>query len=97
MTIYNINGRKIKDWKSFHREFKKELNFPDYYGENMNAWIDCVDELTEKPTLINIKNGKVLKENSPEIFEAILECSAFVNHRKLDIGEKQNLIISTES
>ena len=96
MIIYNINGRKIKEWKSFHREFKKELNFPDYYGENMDAWIVCVDELSEKPTLINIKNGKVLKENSPEIFEAILECSAFVNHRKLDVGEKPNLIISSE-
>ena len=96
MITFKIDGKKLTDWNSFHSEFKSELNFPDYYGENMDAWIDCVDELSEKPTLINIKNGKVLKENSPEIFEAILECSAFINHRKLDVWEKPNLIISTE-
>ena len=43
--------------------------------------------------LENICYGGKLKENSPEIFEAILECSAFVNHRKLDVGEKPNLIV----
>ena len=58
MVTYKIKGRKITDWKSFHTEFKKEMDFPEYYGENMNAWIDCVDELTEKqPTLLLIENG----------------------------------------
>ena len=95
MVIFNINGRKIKDWKSFHREFKKELNFPDYYGENMDAWIDCVEELADVPTLININHGKYLKVNSPDILEAILECSAFVNHSKVKLGEQPNLLVST--
>lgn len=47
MQTFRIKGEKIKNWKSFHSEFKKEMNFPDYYGENMNAWVDCVDELTD--------------------------------------------------
>ncbi|WP_336127808.1 barstar family protein [Mesoflavibacter sp. CH_XMU1422-2] len=52
MTTLKIDGKKLTDWNSFHSEFKSKLNFPDYYGENMDAWIDCVDELTEKPTLL---------------------------------------------
>ena len=96
MVTYKIKGRKITDWKSFHTEFKKEMDFPEYYGENMNAWIDCVDELTEKqPTLLLIENGEILKEKNPELYLAILECGAFVNHRKIEIGENPNLIIST--
>ena len=73
------------------------MNFPDYYGENMNAWIDCIDELTEKPTLLQIENGEILKENNPELYMAILECGAFINHRKIEVGENPTLIISTNS
>ncbi|WP_334223392.1 barstar family protein [Olleya namhaensis] len=96
MITFKINGRKLKDWKSFHSEFKTELNFTDYYGENMDAWIDCIDELTEKPTLLQIENGKYLKENAPELLNAILECGAFVNYRKIEIGENPNLLIATD-
>jgi len=62
----------------------------------MNAWIDCVDELTDEPTILQIDNGKYLKENEPELFNAILECGAFENYRKIEVGENPNLIISTD-
>ena len=96
MTVFKINGKKITDWNSFHSEFKSILNFPDYYGENMDAWIDCVDDLTENPTLLEIENGKFLKEKKPELLNAILECGAFVNYRKIEQGEKPTLIIATD-
>ena len=97
MITFKIDGKKLTDWNSFHSEFKTILNFPDYYGENMNAWIDCVDDLTEKPTILQIENGKFLKENAPDLFNAILECGALVNYRKTEIGEQPNLIIATDS
>jgi len=81
-------------WKNFHKEFKSTFNFPDYYGENMDAWIDCMDELFEKPVIINIMNAKKLKESSPEIFTAILECAAFVNYRKVQAGENPTILIA---
>ena len=96
MQTFIIKGKRLKNWKIFHAEFKKEMHFPDYYGENMNAWIDCVDELSDKPTILQIENGKYLKENVPELFNAILECGAFVNYRKIEVGEKPNLIIATD-
>lgn len=70
------------------------MNFPDYYGENMNAWIDCVDELSKEPTLINIKYANILKEQSLDILEAILECAAFINYRKVEASEQPTLMIS---
>ncbi len=94
MRVYQIRGNKITDWKSFHAECKFQLSFPDYYGENMDAWIDCVDELSSEPTLIEIKKGNLIKEQAPEIMQAIFECSAFVNFRKTDVGNQPTLMIS---
>ena len=94
MNIYKIDGKKITDWDSFHNEFKREMKFPDYYGKNMNAWIDCIDELSENTTLLQIENGEYLKENSPELLNSILECGAFVNQRKIEQKEEPNLIIA---
>ncbi|MFD1015705.1 hypothetical protein, partial [Winogradskyella rapida] len=54
-------------------------------------------DLTEKPTILQIENGKFLKENAPDLFNAILECGAFLNYRKTEIGEQPNLIIATDS
>jgi len=96
MRTFKIDGKKLTDWNSFHSEFKSELNFPNYYGENMDAWIDCVDELTEELTILQIENGKFLKENKPELLNAILECGAFVNYRKIKQNEKPNLLIATD-
>ncbi len=94
MTPYYINANKLMTWKSFHKEFKTVFNFPDYYGENMNAWIDCMDELFDTPIVINIKNAGKLKEKSPDIYSAILECSAFVNYRKSEAGENPTILIA---
>ena len=61
----------------------------------MNAWIDCVDELTEdEQALIHIEKGKSLRKTVPEILDAFLECSAFVNFRKIDAGEEPSLLVS---
>ena len=94
MKEFIIDGDLITDWKSFHFEFKSEMNFPDYYGENMDAWIDCVDDISDIQTVIKILNGKVLNERNPEFAKAILECAAFINQRKIEAGEEPSLLIS---
>lgn len=63
----------------------------------MDAWIDCVDELSDEPTLIEVTKGHLLKERAPELLEAILESSAFVNFRKIEQGDQPTLMISTHS
>lgn len=92
-----INRAKLIDWKSFHSGFKKELNFPDYYGENLNAWIDCMDDVSEKPVTLLIENVLVLKEKAPELLMAIFECSAFINYQKIQSEQNPNLIVASIS
>ena len=37
-----INGSSIKTIADFHKTIKFILNFPDYYGENLDALWDCI-------------------------------------------------------
>ncbi len=94
MKKVKIDSNKIKDWETFHAVFSIMFNFPSYYGRNMNAWIDCMDELTTKLTVIDLGDCRQLKETNPEIIDAIQSCSSFVNYRRTDANENPVLIIS---
>jgi len=89
-----LNQKKYKDWDSFHKLFSKTFNFPDYYGENMNAWIDCMDKFINDLTLLDLSDCSKLRDENSEIMEAILKCSAFVNYRKMEYKEEPVLLVS---
>ncbi len=93
---YKINCLNITDWETFHTVFQNALKFPDYYGRNMDAWIDCVDDLTDQRTLIHMTNSSSLKVKAPDILSAFFECAAYVNNRKIGRGEKAQLIVSID-
>jgi len=98
---------RINDWDSFHDVCTGAFGFPDFYGRNMDAWIDCltnVDDPEGKMTTVHApSNGIViitligadgLKERQREIFDAIVECSSFVNFRRLKCGDSPILALS---
>jgi len=107
MKTVLIDTSKIIGWESFHDVFADTLGFPDYYGRNMNAWIDCMSsigvyeeawtaargfEVGEK-LLLDIPNAKAWKDRCPDIFEAFMEDVAFSNYRNLEVGEAANLLL----
>ena len=99
MKKVTINAKEITDWESFHDVFQNNLDFPNYYGRNLNAWIDCMgDEAISGDLLhLRIEGMKELKERCPEIYEAIGECSAFVNYRLTENGEDPVLALSYDA
>jgi hypothetical protein len=106
-TKVSVDCARIHDWETFHNEFANTFGFPDFYGRNMNAWIDCMTSLDQPEdgmTSIHAEPGKTLtlqlenvapfRENHPELYAAIIECAAFVNWRRLEVGEPAVLSIS---
>ncbi len=106
-TIVEIDARQITSWSSFHDVFAKAMGFPDFYGRNMNAWIDCMTSLDEPEdglTSVHVPRGGVLAlhidhmgnlaNRCPEIYDAIVECSAFVNYRRIVVAEEPVLALS---
>lgn len=104
--MVRINADKITDFQTFHTVFAEAFGFPDFYGKNMNAWIDCLTYLDEPDaemstvhvlsgqslTLV-IDNAKSFKERCPDIFMALVECSAFVNWRRIEVGNSSVLAL----
>jgi len=102
-----IEGRRIRDWDSFHDEFNRVFGFPDFYGRNMNAWIDCLTSLDQEEdgmTSVHVKPGHVLaleiadaaylRKECPEQYDAVVECTAFVNWRRAEAGDEPVLALS---
>ncbi|HEY0844750.1 MAG TPA: barstar family protein [Noviherbaspirillum sp.] len=103
MPTVTLDGRTISDWKAFHTACRSAFGFPDFYGNNMNAWIDCLSYLRDddgmsKFTLnpdevlqIEVLNSAAFRLTAPEILDALEECTAAVNDRYSEIGEKPAL------
>ena len=107
MEVVRINTNQIKDWNSFHSYFQKVFGFFKGYGKNMNAWIDCMTNLDDpdgglteiwvKPgevLTLELKNVDSLKTRCPDIYDSLIEATAFVNHRRIDVGEGPILALS---
>lgn len=54
MTVI-LDGQEMRDRKSAHDHLKTQLDFPDYYGRNLDALYDLLSE-RGKPLTITVKN-----------------------------------------
>jgi RNAse (barnase) inhibitor barstar len=63
-NFFFINGMNIKDKQSFLMEFSRELQFPDYFGFNWDAFFDCMKDLS----WLNTESGLVICYENPENF-----------------------------
>ncbi|MBN3730327.1 barstar family protein [Burkholderia sp. Tr-20390] len=95
MTIVVVDTTEITDWPSFHRVLSKSFGFPSFYGNNMDALIDCfsyLDEPDAEMTNVHVLPGRTLaiqlgavnnfKVRCPEQFAARQDACAFVNWRR---------------
>ncbi|MDP1737787.1 MAG: barstar family protein [Caulobacter sp.] len=99
-----VDGSKMVDWNSFHDEFSRVFGFPDFYGRNMNAWIDCMTNLDDEFSnfrvevgelvMLEISDREVFQKKHADLSSALHECAAFVNGRRVAVGELPILLIS---
>jgi RNAse (barnase) inhibitor barstar len=104
MKRIRINAELIKDWDSFHDQFSDMFGFPEFYGKNMDAWIDCMSYLDDcvsgmtkvwinkgETLIIELYNNEVFKNRSKEIYLKLLQCIAIVNKRNLEANKKTTI------
>ena len=67
-----IDGRKITDKAMLHAYLKEQCNFPDYYGNNLDALYDVLTDRPE-PLEIQLDHAAELKEILCGYGEAFIE------------------------
>jgi RNAse (barnase) inhibitor barstar len=107
MKTVTLDGTAIRDESSFHAECQRVFGFPEFYGGNMSAWVDCMRYLDDPDAcmskvwvepgeilILDIKRASDFKTGAPNVWLALLECVAFVNWRRVERGEKPILTVS---
>ena len=88
--VYDITVRNW-DKNNFHKHLKKELNFPDYYGENLAAFNDCLGDMYNdryKGVVIIFRRYDEFLNNERSSAEAILDIIATESRNWLLKGKK---------
>lgn len=93
-----------------HGPFAKAFGFPDFYGRNWDAWIDCMSHLDEPDAglstihvekggivVIQLEQADALKRSQPDLLAALCESAAFVNWRRIEAGSAAILCLSFAS
>lgn len=100
MATVRMETEPVTDWQSFHENCREVFGFPDFYGMNMNAWIDCMSYLDEDAAMtrfslcpgeklhIEITGTESFNSRLPEIFDSLVECTAFANQRYIADGKE---------
>lgn len=66
-----LDGRFMTDKNSVHRYLAEKFEFPDYYGNNLDALYDCLNDICEKTSILFI-NTETAEENLDRYFDMIL-------------------------
>lgn len=103
----SVDCREIVDVESFHDVFAKAFGFPEFYGRNRDAWIDCIMRLDEPFSGVSVACGQIvclsldhaaeLKARLPDVFSDILEMAAFVNWRRIEVGEAPVMVVAADA
>ncbi|WP_407424521.1 barstar family protein [Methanobrevibacter sp.] len=75
MNLIEIDGKLIK--KEGHDYIKEALNFPDYYGKNLDALYDCLTEIGIE-TQIKLINADLISNDLLETFIDASDENAFL-------------------
>ena len=65
--IYTIDFRNIKYYLEVHTIIKEALDFPDYYGENWDAFLDAFRTVGVPDRIIITGESTVPKDLLPEL------------------------------
>ncbi len=107
MAHVRIDTSRIVDWSSLHDVFIEAFELSDDYGRNLNSWIECmtaIDQPENPASSLHIQPGEVLTIElsdasdfalrCEDLYNAIVECSAFVNHHRLESGQTSVLALA---
>lgn len=96
MAKYKINLSGAKSVYDIHEKIQEGLEFPNYYGRNLDALWDCLTDM-DAPVEIHIYGTKTLGKEITEFFtESVIKLFEEVKEWFVEDGEKFEFTIIEE-
>ncbi|MCM0340387.1 barstar family protein [Bacteroides fragilis] len=96
----DLKNQTIED---FHKEIKQKLGFPDFYGANVNALIDCMSSMRfpeERMSNITLDKDEILiieckglSQSNIVVLNNFLISIEHVNQRELKRGNSPSIYL----
>ena len=80
MTVVTLKFSKCCSAEDIHKVIKEAFSFPDYYGANLDAFYDCLLELSKNRMSIRIKGLCYLHGTAKECAFGALNVIKDVHH-----------------
>lgn len=93
------------DHDSFHRISRRVFGSPSFYGENGNAWIDCLTYVhegdgmsnvvlaDEEYLFIHVADSAVWTGSAPDVYLEFLDLVSYVNQRSAGNDLSPRLVV----
>ncbi|WP_065187308.1 barstar family protein [Shewanella woodyi] len=83
-----INVTNIETEKDLHKLLAIELSFPDFYGNNWNAFWDSITGLVQMPSEIEFVGSCNMQQALPDSYFHLKQCLQRLNEQYPEIGCK---------
>ena len=77
---YKVDFRNVEYYIEIHEVLKRDLEFPDYYGGNLDALWDCLTDMLGDISIIEIYNSEVISKKYHEEWQGIIEAFRETKH-----------------
>ncbi len=71
--LYIVNFKNVEHYFDMHEAIEKGLSFPAYYGQNWDAFWDCMTDFCCNSLNIEFRNADVIKEKFPTAYDKLLK------------------------
>lgn len=96
-----LDGAQARDKAAFMTAIARALRFPDYFGNNWDALVDCLDELhwRDEPIVLVIDHGDELLADAPGEIDTLLGVidEAFAPNAELPHSALKVVVAATAS
>ncbi len=81
---YTIDFTDVRYYLQMHKVIKDSLDFPDHYGENWDAFWDCLTDMVGRPIHIEIIGIDTIAKLFPGEDTIMLELFSDLKHHNND-------------
>ena len=98
-SLFILDANKMKTWEALFVEFQKVMQFPDYFGHNLDAFEECMRDLYEwiegiNEYIILIINSKNLLINETNKQTTLIDSFNFIGEelsKAIQYEDKDNV------